>query len=73
MAIFSIGTSGIFSVSCMNLKKKETAVILKCVDQLPQNLVQIIAISNFFVLPITSIVFYCSSIVHFCKTFDALS
>ena len=35
MAILSTGT---YSVSYRNLKRKETAVILKCIDQLPQNL-----------------------------------
>ena len=38
MAIFSTGTEGIFSVSYRNLQKKETAVILKCIDELRQNL-----------------------------------
>ena len=56
-----------------NLNKKETAVILKHIDQLPQNLARehnlvgpfekIIKISKFFILPIVSIVFFCFSIV----------
>ena len=33
--------SGIFSVSNRNLQKKETAVILKCIDHLPQNLARL--------------------------------
>ena len=35
MAILSTGTSGISNVSYRNVKKKETAVILKRINQLP--------------------------------------
>ena len=38
MAILSTSTSGISNVFYRNLQKKETAVILKPIDQLPQNL-----------------------------------
>ena len=41
MAILSTGTSGISNVSYKNLWKKETAVILKATDQLPQNLARV--------------------------------
>ena len=74
MADLSTGTSGISSVSYRNLQKKETAVILKRIDQLPQNLarvhnlvkgllIEVIPVSNFSILPNVSIVFYCSYIV----------
>ena len=73
MAILSTGTSGISNVSYINLKKKQTAVILKCIDQSPQNLARVHSlvgsfdrsqnISNFSIFPIVSIVFYCSYIV----------
>ena len=38
MAILSTGTSRISNVFYRNLQKKETAVIPKYIDQLPQNL-----------------------------------
>ena len=38
MAILAASTSGIFKIFYGNLYKKETTVILKCIDQLPQNL-----------------------------------
>ena len=41
MAILSTGTSGISNVFYRNLKKKETTVILKGIDQLPQNLARV--------------------------------
>ena len=41
MAILSTGTSGIFNIFYRNLQKKETAVILKRIDQLPQNLARV--------------------------------
>ena len=73
MAILSPGTSGISNVFYKNLLKKETAVILKRIDQLSQNLArvhnlvgfltEVIKISNFSILPIVSIVLYCLSIV----------
>ena len=53
--------------------EKETAVILKHIDQLPQNLARVHNLVGpldrshknfkFFILPIVSIVFYCLSIV----------
>ena len=71
-----LSTWGIFNIFYRNLQKKETAVILKRIDQLPQNLArvhnlvgpseEIIKISIFSILPIVYIVFYCFSIVrHF--------
>ena len=54
-------------------RKKETAVLLKCIDQLPQNLarvhylvaflIDVIKTSNLSIVPIVSTVFYCLSIV----------
>ena len=41
MAILSTCTSGIFNIFHRNLQKKETAVILKRIDQLPQNLARL--------------------------------
>ena len=38
MAISSTSTSRIFTIFYRNVQKKETAVILKRIDQLPQNL-----------------------------------
>ena len=38
MAILSTSTCEIFNIFYRNLQKKETAVILKRIDQLPQNL-----------------------------------
>ena len=79
MAILSTSTSGIFNIFCRNLQKKETAVILKRIDQLPQNLVRVHNLVGSFdrtyknfkflsILPIVSIVFYCLSA--FCSNFD---
>ena len=73
MAISSTGTSGIFTIFYGNLQKKKTAVILKCIDQFPQNLARVHNLagtfekshksSNFSILPIISIVFYGLSVV----------
>ena len=41
MAILFTGTSRISNVSYGNLQKKETAVILNPIDQLPQNLARV--------------------------------
>ena len=41
MAISSISTSGIFTIFYRNLQIKETALILKRFDQLPQNLTRV--------------------------------
>ena len=41
MAILSTSSSGISNVFFRNLQKKETAAILKRIDQLPQNLVRV--------------------------------
>ena len=38
---FVNSTCGIFNVFYRNLQKKETAVILKRIDQLPQNLARV--------------------------------
>ena len=38
MTTLSTSTCGIFNIFYRNLQKKETAVILKRIDQLPQNL-----------------------------------
>ena len=68
MAILSTGTSGISNVLYRNLQKK-TAVILKRIDQILQNLTRVhnlvgffIKNLNFFIFPIVS-VFCCSYIV----------
>ena len=73
MTTLSTSTCGIFNIFYSNLQKKETAVILKRIAQLPQNLArvrnlvglltEVIKMSNFSILPIVSIVFYCLSIV----------
>ena len=73
MAILSTGTSGIFRIFYRNLMKKETAVFLNRINQLPQNLArvdhlvesltEVMKISNSSLLPIVSIVFYCLYIV----------
>ena len=72
MPILSTGTSGSSNVSYRNLKKKETAIILKRIDQLPQNWARVHnSLGSFdrshknvnFFYSIVSIVFYCSSIV----------
>ena len=41
MAILSTIIYGIFNIFHRNLQKKETAVILKRIDQLPQNLARV--------------------------------
>ena len=41
MAILSTGTSGISNVLYRNLQKKETAVILKRIAQVPQTLARV--------------------------------
>ena len=41
MTILSTSTSGISNVFYRNLQKKETAIILKRIDQLPQNFVRV--------------------------------
>ena len=41
MANLSTSTCGIFNIFYRNLQKKETAVILKRIDQLPQNLARV--------------------------------
>ena len=73
MAILSTSASGIFNIFYINLQKKETAIILKRIDQLLQNLARIHNLvgsfhrsyktSSSFILPIVSIVYYCLSIV----------
>ena len=75
MAILSTSTCGIFrfSIELETYRKKGTAVILKRIDKLPQNLARICNLVghfdrsyknvNFFILPIVSIVFHCLSIV----------
>ena len=83
MAILSTSTCGIFNIFYRNLQKKETAVILKRIDQSLQNLARVynlvgsfdrsIKISSFFILhivSIVSIVFYCLSIVRLFPNFD---
>ena len=73
MTILSTSTSGISNVFYRNLWKKETAVILKRIDQLPQILARVYNFVGsfdrshqnlkFLILPIVSIVFCCLSIV----------
>ena len=41
MTTLSTSTCGILDIFYRNLQKKETAVILKCIDQLPQNLARV--------------------------------
>ena len=49
MAILSTSTCGIFNIFYINLQKKETAVILlKCIDQLPQNLARVLNLVGSF-------------------------
>ena len=70
MSILSTGTSGISNFFPKKPKEKETAVILKHIDQLLQNLVRVHNLVRcfdrnhkkfiFFIFPI---VFYCLSIV----------
>ena len=83
MAILSTSTCGIFNILYRNLQKKETAVILKRIDQLPQNLARVRNLvgsfdrsyknvkffySLFFILfPLFSIVCLLSA---FCSNFD---
>ena len=72
MAILSTGIVE-FSVSPIETYRKKTAVILKCIDQLPQNFARLHNLVNaldtnhknfkFSILPVVFIVFYCSSIV----------
>ena len=73
MAILLTSTSGISNVFYRNLYIKETAIIVKRIDQLPQNLARVHNLVgsfdrshknfNFFILPIVSIVFYCLSTI----------
>ena len=77
MAILSTSTSGIFNIFYRNLQKKETAVILKRIDKLPQTLARVhnlvrsfdrSQIFLFFLLfPLFSIVCLLSA---FCSNFD---
>ena len=73
MTTLSTSTCGIFNIFYRNLQEKETAVILKRIDQLPQNLARVRNLVGSFdrsyknvefsILRIVSIVFYCLSIV----------
>ena len=63
MAIFSTGTSGIFSIFHENLNKIETALILKCIDQLYENLVRVYSSIHSFD---TNLKFFCSSYFFHC-------
>ena len=74
MVILSTSISGISNIFYRNLQKIETAVILKHIDQLSQNLARVHNLvgsfdrrhknfSNCSILPIVSIVFYCLTIV----------
>ena len=75
MTTLSTSTCGIFNIFYGNLQKKETTVILKRINQLPQNLGRVRNLVGsfdrsyknveFFILRIVSIVFYCLSIVRF--------
>ena len=68
----------IFSIE--TYRKKETAVILKRIDQLPQNLARVHNLvvsfdrthkmSNFCILFIVSIVYYCCLLSSFGSKFD---
>ena len=74
MAILRTSTSGIFNIFYRSLQKKETAAVIKRIDQLPQNLARVQNLVgsfetspkklNFSILSIVFIVFYCLSIVH---------
>ena len=80
MAISSSSTSGIFTIFYKNQQKKETAVVLKCIDQLPQNLVRLHNLVGsfdksykkfkFFFFPIVSIVSVVCLLSAFCSNFD---
>ena len=76
MAILSTGTSGISKLKPI---EKETAVILKCIDQLPQNLARVhYLVGSFDRCHKISNVFYSSYCFHclllfFCSNFDTSS
>ena len=80
MAILSTNTCGIFNIFYRNLKKKGTAVILKRIDQLPQNLSSVLNLVGSFdrsyknvkfsILPIVSIVSIVCLLSTFCSNFD---
>ena len=80
MAILSTSTSGHFTIFYRNLKKKETAVILKPIDQLSQNVARVYNLVRFSdrshekfkffllsIVPLFSIVCLLST---FCSKFD---
>ena len=83
MAILSTSTSGIFSVLYKNLQRKETVIILKSIDQLPENLARVHNVVGsfdrshqnfnfvlfFLLFPLFSIVCLLSV---FCSKFDTL-
>ena len=61
MAILSTSTCGIFNTFYRNLQEKETAVILKHIDQLPQNLARVYNFVRSFDRSYKKFnVFYCS-------------
>ena len=65
MAILSSGASGISRVSYRNLQKKETAVIVKSIDQLPQNFARVHnLVLSFATNHKSSKFFYCSHYFH---------
>ena len=80
MAILSTSTCGIFNIFYRNLKKKETAVILKRIDQLPQNLASLVNLVGSFEKSYKNVkffyssycfhCFYCLSLSAFCFNFD---
>ena len=66
--------------SIFSIEEKETALIHKRIDQLPQNLTRVhnlvwsfdrnYKMSNFLFFPIVSIVFYCCLLPTFSSNFD---
>ena len=66
MAILSTGTCGIFNIFYRNLEKKETAVILKRIDQFPQNLARVHNLIGSFDRSYTNFKFFYSSYCFHC-------
>ena len=77
MAILSTSTSGNSNVFYRNLKKKDTAVILKRIDQLPQNLARVHTLVGSFDRSHKNFTFFnsfycfhCFLLSIFCSKFD---
>ena len=66
MTTLSISTCGIFNIFYRNLQKKETAVILKRIGQLPQNLARIRNLVGSFHRSYQNVEFFYSSHCFYC-------